>query len=93
MTSEDRQLVLEGAGLGSGSMRDLSSAERAAFLHNLDDPDTIAEAAERNAKLANIRALPGKTALNFAEDKLAADPLSQYAEQKIAHALGVGVDG
>jgi uncharacterized protein YukE len=92
MTSDERSLVLEEAGLGEGKMADLSATARAKFLHNLDDPDKIAEDAEKAAKLANIKALPLKNLINFAQDKAVVDPLGDYGKDRVAAGLGVGGD-
>jgi uncharacterized protein YukE len=91
MSSEDRQLVLAAAGLGANGMRGMSAAERSAFLRNMANPTSIAEAAAVNAERLKRAALPGKAGLNFVQDKAVNDPIAEHAKAGVDKALGVTV--
>lgn len=90
MDSDERSEVLEAMGLKSGSMLDLSAADRVALLQRLANPESTLESVEKDAKLANIAALPGKSFVNFGVDKLIIDPLSTHDQNEINQLFGVG---
>ena len=93
MTSEDRALVLEGAGVGQGGLAAMSAAERSAFLQNLANPTSVAANAARTAERLKLAALPGKTAVDFVQEKVVVDPSVEATKAKVAQALGVETAG
>jgi uncharacterized protein YukE len=94
MSSEDRSVVLEEAGLKPGTkLFELTPEEQAKVLQNVDNPTKMAESAEQNAKVLHIKALPLKTAIDYGLDKAVTDPLQDYDLHKIDALLGIKADG
>ena len=94
MSSEDRSIVLHEAGVPSGTkLADLSPAEQAKVLSNLNKPAKMVEGAEQNANVLHIKALPLKTAIDYGFDKAVTDPLQDYDQHRIDALLGIKADG
>jgi len=83
-SSEDREMVLAAA----GKTANMTPAERTAFLDKLGNGKELVETAESAAKLANIKALPLKSLVNFASDKFVTEPLADHAKGDINQLLG-----
>lgn len=94
MSTEQRSTVLEEAGVPAGTkLFDLTPAQQAKVLQNLDNPTSMAESAEQSAKLLHIKSLPLKTALNYGFDKSVTEPLQDYDQHKIDALLGIPSGG
>jgi uncharacterized protein YukE len=93
MDDDDRQLVLESAGLPKGStLKSLAPAQAHSVLSNLKDPESMLNDAEQSARLSNIRSLPSKTAVNVAQEQ-ASDPAVHAGEHRFEHAVGLHAEG
>ncbi|HWE12540.1 MAG TPA: hypothetical protein VG365_03460 [Solirubrobacteraceae bacterium] len=93
LSSEQRSLVLEEAGLKSGKLSDLSPSEQAKLLQNLRNPAQMAGNAEQIAKVLHIKALPLKTAIDSGFDKVVTEPLQSYDQHRIDKLLGISEAG
>jgi uncharacterized protein YukE len=94
MTPEERSVVYEEAGLEPGTkLFDLPREEQLKILNNIENPTKMAEAAEQNAKVLHIKALPLKTAIDYGFDKAVTDPLQGYDQNRINELLGVPSSG